>query len=58
MTCSGDKQPSKTGSMQTLRLFLLLVGSLVTTAQTPTFGTQYTGDVCVMLLKVVDACKS
>ena len=31
--------------MQTFRAFLLLLGSMLTAAQTPTFGSQYTGDV-------------
>ena len=31
--------------MQVFRAVLLLLGSVLTTAQTPTFGSQYTGDV-------------
>ncbi len=31
--------------MQVFRAVLLLLGSVLTAAQTPTFGTQYTGDV-------------
>jgi len=36
--------------MQTFRIFLLLLGSMLTAAQTPTFGSQYTGDVGEKLL--------
>ncbi len=41
--------------MQVCRAVLLLLGSVLTAAQTPTFGTQYTGDVRVHLDAPADA---